>query len=378
MRVLVVSNQYSPVIGGIEVLLRQLVPALVARGHEIEVLTSTHQLAPDARTEVDGITVHRLDVFRSLVQRDPAGIARGRKAAAAVRRAFAPDLVHAHDLGPNLWALDADRHRVPVLTTLHLGLATIEPAQRGPMARMLVRSDWVTGVSAAVVEEAVALEPSIADRCSVIINGLPPSPEPGPPEPGSRRIVAVGRLAVQKGFDVLLRAMPRVLEQQPDAELVLVGDGPVRPELESLVVDLGLGSAVTLTGAVRHDDVAGLLASAAVVAIPSRFEGMPLVALEAAAAGRAVVSTPVHGLADVVVDGATGVIVPPEDPERLAAGLVALLADPPRAAALGAAARRRCVDRFSLDHTADEYDERFHALVRASRGATSLRYDPSA
>jgi glycosyltransferase involved in cell wall biosynthesis len=365
MRILVVSNQYAPVVGGIEVLLRQLCPALQARGHEVSVLTSTHRQAPDARSEIDGIPVHRLNLTRALVLRDPAGLARGRKAAARVLQEVAPEIIHAHDVGPNLWAVLDDDPAVPLLTTLHLGLAAIGLEQRGPMARLLRRSTWLTGVSPAVVDEALALVPSLAGRCSVIVNGLPPTPEPAPPDPQRRRIVAVGRMTDQKGFDVLLRALPAVLRLQPSAELLLVGDGPARPELEALVDELGIGAAVTMPGAARHDQIAGLLASASVVAIPSRYEGMPLVALEAAAAGRPVVATPVHGLADVVVDGETGLLVAPEHAEPLAVALAGLLGDPVRAAALGEAARRRVVERFSLERAVEAYDALFQRLLRS-------------
>jgi glycogen(starch) synthase len=364
MRILIVSNQYAPVVGGIEVLLRQLCPALAARGHEVSVLTSTHTLARDPVSEIDGITVHRVNLVRALKLRDPATLARAKRDAIRIVEETAPDVVHGHDLGANLWAVFEAKTTIPVITTMHIGLASFPVDQKGSMARQLRRTTWLTGVSQAVVDEAVELMPELADRVSVIINGLPPSPEPRPPDPQRRRILAVGRVVDQKGFDVLLRALPAVLDREPSTELVLVGDGPARAELEALAVELGLGDAVRFHGAARHEDVAGLLASASVVAIPSRHEGMPLIALEAAAAGRAVVATPVQGLADVVVDGVTGLLVPPEDPARLAAALGELLIDPARAAALGANARTRAVERFSLEQTVDAYEALYRRFVR--------------
>ncbi|MBV9951750.1 MAG: glycosyltransferase family 4 protein [Acidimicrobiia bacterium] len=364
MRILVVSNQYAPVVGGIEVLLRQLCPALAARGHDVSVLTSTHTLARDEVSEIDGITVHRVNLVRALTTRDPATLARAKRATVRIVDEVAPDVIHAHDLGANLWAVFESQPATPVITTMHIGLASFPVDQKGSMARLLRRTTWLTGVSQAVVDQAVDLMPELADRFSVIINGLPPTPEPAPPDPKGRRIVAVGRLVDQKGFDVLLHAFPSVLEREPGAELLLVGDGPERAQLEALVEDLGLGDAVRFHGAARHEDVAGLLASASVVAIPSRHEGMPLVALEAAAAGRAVVATPVQGLGDVVVDGETGVLVPPEEPGPLADALVELLSDPSRAAAYGANARARAVERFSLDQTVDAYEDLYRRFVR--------------
>jgi glycogen(starch) synthase len=366
MRVLVVSNQYAPAIGGIEVLLRQLCPALRDRGHEVSVLTSTHRDAPDARSEIDGIPVHRVGLIQALMKRDPAGVARARRAAARVLDEVAPDVVHGHDLGANLWVVMRAGSGVPVITTMHVGgLGTLEVSQLGPMTQLLCRTSWLTGVSQAVVDDAVRLVPELADRCSVIVNGVPPSPEPEPPDPQGHRIVGAGRLAPEKGFDVLLRALPAVLARHPSTELLLAGDGPCRQELETLLDELDIRAAVTMAGGVRHDRIPGLLASANVVAIPSRYEGMPLIALEAAAAGRPLVATPSPGIAEVVVDGATGTLVPSEDPEAMAVALSDLLGDPARAATFGAAGRRRVVDHFSLVRTVDAYDDLFNRLTRA-------------
>lgn len=363
MRILLISNQYAPVVGGIEVLLRQLVPELRGRGHELTVLTSAHQTAPDRRYEVEGVTVHRLDLVRAIVRRDPLAIARGRQEALAVLAECAPDLIHAHDIGPYLWATIG--RGVPTLTTLHIGLASVGTEQHGVLCKLLPKSAWVTGVSRAVVDEAVALVPEIADRVSVIENGLPASPHPKPPDPTRRRVVAAGRMVPQKGFDVLLRAFAEVVRRVPDAELVLVGDGPSANDLRALTSELGIAGSVVMPGAVRHADMPAVLALASVVAIPSRHEGMPLIALEAAAAGRAVVATPAQGLADVVVDGATGMLVPREDPAALADALTGLLGDPARAARQGAAGRAMVTERYSLAAAADAYDVLYRQLTAA-------------
>lgn len=365
MRILVVSNQYLPVIGGIEVLLGQLTAALRSRGHEVAVLTGTHRTAPDPLYTVDGMAVHRNDIVRALARRDRLAVARCRQEARKVLADFAPEVIHAHDCGALLWALSGNG--TPTLVTLQASLAMFDGGQLDPVARQLEQCSWVTGVSPDVAREVLELAPSLTGRVSVVVNGVTVPTTPPMPYPTARRIVAAGRMVPQKGFDVLLRAFALIAVTDPGAELVIIGDGHARPELEALASDLGVSGRVLMPGAVRHEQVPSVLGSAAVVAMPSRFEGLPLLALEAGLAERPVVGTPVQGLGDVVVDGETGLHVPPEDPDALAAALMALLDDPERAARLGRAARRRVVADYSLDATVTAYEALYQTLHGGTR-----------
>src|SRR5207245_603208 len=147
-------------------------------------------------------------------------------------------------------------------------------------------------------------------------------------------VAAVGRLVPQKGFDVLLEAFARL--DAPEVDLLIAGDGPERRRLEALRERLGLGARVHLLGAVDRATVASLYQGARLVVCPSRWEGLPLVCLEAMASGRAVVASRVDGIPDAVGDGETGLLVQPEDPVALAGALRALLDDGPRRERLGA------------------------------------------
>lgn len=355
MRVLLVSNQYYPVIGGIEVFLGQLAPALRARGHEVAVLTGMHRGATAPREVLDGVTVFRTDIVRAVMRKDPIAIARCRQAARAAVAEFAPDVIHAHDCGPNLWAIAGSG--LPLLATVHASTKMYAPEQLDPIARQLAQCGWVTGVSQAVADDVVALVPSLAGRMSVVANGVSVPHDPPVAHPGGRYIVAAGRMVPIKGFDVLLRAFAQIAAHDPDASLRIVGDGPMRSQLEKLAVTLGVADRVDMSGAVRHSEMAGVFAAASVVAMPSRFEGMPLVALEAALAARPVVATPVQGLADVVIHGETGLVVPTDDPSELAKAISELLDDPARAARLGEAARQNVVAHHSFSATTTAYEE---------------------
>jgi glycosyltransferase involved in cell wall biosynthesis len=158
-------------------------------------------------------------------------------------------------------------------------------------------------------------------------------------------IGTVARLAPQKGQRTLVEAAPLVLTRFPEARFVVVGDGELRGELEATAHALGVAERFTFTGERR--DVPALLETFDVFAFPSLFEGLCLAVIEAQAAGVPVVATPMGGIKETVVAGETGVLVPPRDPERLAAGIVALLDDPVEARRLAEEAQRRVLASFS-------------------------------
>ncbi|MEA2604301.1 MAG: glycogen synthase [Acidobacteriota bacterium] len=166
-------------------------------------------------------------------------------------------------------------------------------------------------------------------------------------EPGY--LLFVGRLRIRKGVEVLLEALKDLHSRHPEgsaATLRIAGDGEHRRRLERRAAELELGRAVAFLGTCDTGRVRRLLAGAAALVVPSIYEGMPLVVLEAMAAGVPVVASAVSGIPEVVVDGETGWLVPPEDPEALAAALSEVLAGPAEARRRGEAGWRRVNERF--------------------------------
>jgi glycosyltransferase involved in cell wall biosynthesis len=162
--------------------------------------------------------------------------------------------------------------------------------------------------------------------------------------------VVVGHIAkfdVQKAQDDLAAAIPLVVQKCPRAKFLFVGDGILRPQIEAQVARLGVQRRVVFTG--YRDDVAGLLKTIDVVALPSRWEGLSLVLLEAMACGKPIVATRVTGNVDVVVDGETGFLVPSGVPDALAEKLILLLRDARLRDTLGRYGRKRVEREFSLD-----------------------------
>jgi hypothetical protein len=174
-------------------------------------------------------------------------------------------------------------------------------------------------------------------------------------------VLAIGRLHLQKRFDLLLHAFAKVREALPRARLLVAGQGRLLPELDALRRRLALDTSVALLGFRR--DVPRLLSAADCLAMSSDFEGLPMVALEAAAAGRPVVATEVGSIAALVEDARTGHLVPKGDVAALAERLVQVLGAPDRGRSMGAAGRARVLDRFPLSRCIEE-TERFLLSVR--------------
>lgn len=191
-------------------------------------------------------------------------------------------------------------------------------------------------------------------RIHVVPCGIEPwrFPDPAPMPSGGPHLVAVGRLAEQKGLPVLIEAMALALPALPELRLTLVGDGPLRRALEAQVHRLGLSGIVSFAGWQDEAGVRAALAGAQALVLPSFAEGLPVVAMEAMAAGRPVIGTLIAGLPELVTPE-TGWLVPAGDARALA-GAMAALADttPGRLTEIGRAARRRALERHDIDRAA--------------------------
>lgn len=159
-------------------------------------------------------------------------------------------------------------------------------------------------------------------------------------------LLFVGRLRIRKGVEVLLEALRELRDRNPRAVLRIAGNGEHRARLEWKTAELGLESTVSFLGTCGAARVRTLLRGAAALVVPSIYEGMPLVVLEAMAAGVPVVASRVSGIPEVVVDGETGWLVPPEDPVALARALGEVLADPEEARRRGEAGCRRAAEFY--------------------------------
>ena len=345
-RILIVSQV---TVSGVAICVRNLVRAAVDSGYEVTVACpSKGDLA--AWTEEEGAKWERLEMRRAPHPGDLVAALRVR------RLARASTLVHLHSSKAGavgrLALASLGRTRPPSVVTPH-GWSWLVGGWARPAYRLI---EWILfPVTTAVVavsdgerSHGRAVLGSRAARIEVIPNGVDVD-RFCPHGPVASRtddplVVCVGRLVPARGADVAVAAL--ALMTTPTVRLRLVGDGSDRAAIEDQVSSLGLAGRVEMVG--FRVDPAPDLRAADVVVIPSRYDGMALVLLEAMACGAAIVATQVSGSS--ALDGA-GEIVPIEDPRALAEAVDTLLADPDRRRFLGLAARERVVEQYPLQRS---------------------------
>jgi glycosyltransferase involved in cell wall biosynthesis len=341
-------------IGGSERHLLTLLPALAARGVDVRFLgLDDTSRAPDPFYEALSVPYARVRAPRDFDAR----------LAWAVRAETQnADIVHTHLVHADVYgALGADR----LVSTKH----NDDPFRAGAfrfveraLARRAAKVIAITEALARFQVERVGLP---ADKVEVIHYGLDDLPAAWGSNPeddvpaGARVLLAVCRLEPQKGLDIAVRALPGIRTRHPTAELVVLGEGPQRSELEQLAATLEVP--VHLLG--RVPDVAPWLQRADLLVHPARWEGFGLALLEAMLASKPVVATHVSSIPEIVVDGQTGLLVPPEQPQALAAAATRILDDP---GDYGEQGRRRAQSQFSVSCMA----ERTLALYEAALGRT--------
>lgn len=358
--------------GGAERVISTMANHWAERGRDVCVITiesadrDFYQLDPRVRRTALGAAGHS-DSIREAVANNVRRIGRLR---AAIRDAD-PDAVISFLTSTNVLAIIAGGlARVPVIVSERVD-PTQEPAPRfwSRLRRMVYpRAHAVVVQTPEVRAWAEAFLPS--ERVRAIPNPVRLPPEAFRDEPAAdtlrgHRVVAIGRLHRQKGFDTLVRAFAKCHAKEPEWSLTLVGEGEERPHLEALAADLGVAAAVEMPGRVQNPFI--VLRRADLFVLSSRYEGFPNVLLEAMAVGTAVIATDCRsGPARIVRHGVDGVLVPPDDVDAMADAMATLMHDDQRRRALGARAVE-VTERFSMDRVMSEWER---LVAQATRSQT--------
>ena len=355
MRVLFWSSAFWPSIGGVQVLAAKLLPALEERGFEHLVVTSKSGCNEHEVEHFNGIPVHYFPFWSSMA--DVERLAQTRKQLSELKRSFAADLIHINGVSRSdfFHHLTAQVHPAPLLISLHNGW----PQEEDKIVKRTLRSAaWVVGCSEATLDEGRQLVAEIKVRSSVIHNGLDvPSEQPEPISFDPPRLLCLGRLVEDKGFDLALDAVAVLQENFPQLSLTIAGDGPARADLEQQASRLGISGAVHFAGWVEPGEIPKLVNASSIVVVPSRWqEPFGLVVLEAALMARPVVATRVGGLPEVIVNEQTGLLVEPENAAALAKAIKSLLEQPTVAAQMGQAGKSRALANFSFERYVKAYE----------------------
>jgi D-inositol-3-phosphate glycosyltransferase len=382
MKVAMVSEHASPLAvlggadaGGQNVHVAALSAALARRGAEVVVHTRRDDPALPARVEAaPGVTVEHVDAGPAEPIPKDDLLPYMDEFADRLRRSFRadpPDVVHAHFWMSGRAALAAARPLgIPVVQTFHaLGVIkrrhqgtrdTSPPTRLREEAALAREADRIVATCSDEVFELVRMGADLRRvavvPCGVDLGMFRPDGPAAPRPSGTARLLVVSRLVERKGIGDVVAALTRL----PGVELVVAGgppagelDGdPEATRLAALAERVGVAGRLRLLGRVGRCDLPAFYRSADLVVNVPWYEPFGIVPLEAMACGVPVVASAVGGLVDTVVDGVTGVHVPPRRPGRLAAAVAGLLADPERRAALGATGARRARRRYGWDRIA--------------------------
>ncbi len=387
--------------GGQNVHVAELSLALARRGHDVTVYTRRDDAAlPDrVRTHPRLEVVHVTAGPVGTVPKDMLLPYMGELAEGIVEDwgEDAPDIVHGHFWMSGLAALDAARqsrsagrpvqvvqtfHALGTVKRRHQGVEDTSPSERLMLEAMVGRSaDRIVATCSDEVFELKAMgvpgsRVSIAP-CGVDLELFSPR---GPVEERGRahRIVSVGRLVPRKGMDIAIRAMRDLAALgRDDVELVIVGgsgtsaleDDPEAQRLRTLAAELGVGDRVVLRGQVSRAEMPAVLRSADAVVCAPWYEPFGIVPLEAMACGVPVIAAAVGGLVDTVVDGKTGLHVPPRDPGAVAAAIAEMVSDPAWATELGGNGYRRVKARYSWSRIAADTEKAYQTALAAAAPA---------
>ena len=350
-------------ISGSENHLLLLLPALRARGHDVRFLM-LHEGEPGAAEMADRLRTADVpvDEIRLPSPADPRALVR---LVRLVRR-VQPAILHTHLVHADFLGLTAATiARVPVRVSTKHGFNAFRDNRAFGLADRAIAglADLHIAISAGLARYLAEREGLDESRFEIVHYGIEPGPPP-PSPPGAPRLAIVGRLIPIKGHAVLLDAVAAARRTIPRLTLEVAGDGALEPELRAAVTRLELHDAVTFLGRVPRPGP--VFERAEIVVVSSFGEGFGMVALEAMERGRAVVASAVGGLPEIVEDVTTGLLVPPGDPEALAAAIVRLADDPARTAAMGAAGRARALASFAQERCTERIEELYGEVLAAA------------
>ena len=373
MRILFLSTSMG--MGGADSQLLSAAQELRGRGHEVLIvsLTPLGPMGLDARRL--GLRTESLEMRRGLP--DPRGLVR----LARLVRDWRPHVVHSHMVHANLMA-----RALRLVSPVPALVSTVHNIHEGGWIRMAAYR-WTNALvdRMTIVSEAAA-ERFINDRIiprellRIVPNGVD-TEQTGRLPAGTREALrrslglehafvwlAVGRFEVAKDYPNMIRAFARVRERQADAVLLLVGRGSLQEQTEALVRELGLTPAVRFLGV--RSDVPVVMSAADAYVMSSAWEGMPMVLLEASAAGLPIVATAVGGNREVVVDGESGYLVPARDDEALAAAMLRLCArSGAERRAMGEKGREHIRANYGVRRVADRWEELYQEVLAQRSGA---------
>ena len=334
---------------------RRWVPGLQSRDYTVKLIS----LGGEPTEGVDATIFHDSGK-RSYALRAPQ--------AALIARRFKPDIVHVHyALGFGLWG-QLTHVRPTVLSVWGSDIAETAGSRlsRGLVRRALHFADWITATSQNLAEETVRLFPEAEKKISVIPFGVN-VPSTCPPPPDNGELVKLCFIKMHRsvyGPELLIRAVEKVLQTNPHIRLSMAGAGELTDQLKRMVRYRDLDSKITFTGYIPNYRIYQFIQEHDIMVMPSLREAFGVAALETGACGRPVIASRVGGVPEAVLNGRTGLLVPPDDDDALASAIITMAADTAMRQGMGQAAYEYVRDNYCLYQVAGPDDGAIRAVNR--------------
>ena len=378
MNILIMPARYS-MKAGLEAAVGQLVYQLVDRGHKVKIVADC-PLMDRRRTEwVDNIEITHFHFFSMWLNSlwPIEGFFRTwfyffytpLKLAYIILR-FQPHIVNIHYFSSQAIYAAAFSYLFGyklVVSIYGFGLHGFfdSPTYIHRLAHwVLKRADCITFTSHALFNDTAARMPDISGKSIVIPNGI--SCKEFDVQKHIRYqdpfILTIGNFYFHKGYDLLFMAFSRIADRC-GVDLVVVGEGPKKSDLEALMHALGLEERVHFFGVAERDEVVSLLHCSEFFVLPSRVEPFGIVLLEAMAAGKAVIASNTDGIPEIITDGANGLLVPPKDVKALASIIIKLLEDKVLRDKFGKNGRKTVIEKFTLEKQVDAFEKTYKRLL---------------
>jgi len=369
MKILLFSPFHST-LGGMEQASQNLARKFVALDHQALVITTPEhaRTAPPIRgVEVHGVPLAKIPRRLRRVSRLGRYLRYFPASARSVRTIVVSER-------PDIVLMICQRDRgvyaacfpgAVVTATLQNSTPAITAFDLWNLRRWLGRCEWIFAASEHTLKNTIQEVPGIQRRCESVPNGIDlelfeidaPPREPGP------YILFLGRMVFQKGADILIEAFHKIEKKIPNIHLLMAGDGEDLERLQSQA--LNPNGRIFFHGAAKRDVVPSLIRNSLFLVVPSRFEPLGIVNIEAMASGKAVVASRVGGIPEIVTEGETGLLVPPEDPDALAEALLRLAQDSSLRESMGRKGKIRATADFSWDTIAKRYLDRFESILNS-------------
>lgn len=287
--------------------------------------------------------------------------------AAFVARRFKPDIVHVHyALGFGFWGQIT--HLKPTIVSVwgsDVAATATSRLSRGLVRRALHYADWVTATSQSLADETIRLLPETENKISVIPFGVN-IPGNCPPPPDNGELVKLCFIKMHRsvyGPEVLIRAVEKALQTNPNIRLSIAGMGELTEHLKQMVKYRDLDSKITFTGYIPNYRMYQFIQEHDIMVMPSQREAFGVAALETGACGRPVIATRVGGIPEVVLNGRTGILVPPDDVDALATAISTMAADMAMRQGMGQAAYEYVRDNYAWNKSLDMMTSLYERLI---------------